>query len=433
VAHIVVIADDLTGANATGVLLRKNGLTTNTLLESGTIGDLDCDCLICPTDSRGIDSTLAYDRVYQAANMLKAPGVKLYSKRIDSTLRGNLGAETDAILDSLGNECCALVVACSPQAKRSTVGGRLLVDSVPLHLTEAAADPKNPIDTPIVADIFCKQTKRAIHSVYIEELSKGVQHVAKVIAKAAAEGSRIIIFDAISPADLDTIAEAAARSGIAFVAVDPGAFTAACAKVLVKGKAAESLAGKKKVLSVVGSVNGVAAAQVFKFLNRVRCCNVFLDISKIVGSEHECKAEVQRAKAEINAGAKDFEVLSLVGSGIYPENKIDFGKYAEKTGQTIDKVSAMVNETIAEITADILTANRNIAGLYTSGGDISVAVCRRLGAYAPELHAEVVPLASFGELKGGTFEGLKFITKGGMVGDENALITCIEYLKEKIT
>lgn len=92
----------------------------------------------------------------------------------------------------------------------------------------------------------------------------------------------------------------------------------------------------------------------------------------------------------------------------------------------------MINDSIAEIAAGILADNPDIAGLYTCGGDISVAVCNRLGAYALQLHSEVVPLASFGELKGGRFDGMKFLTKGGMVGDENALITCIEHLREKI-
>ena len=58
-AKCLVIADDLTGANATGVLLKKNGFDTYTLL-SGTLAEgfevPPCDCLVIPTDSRGISS-----------------------------------------------------------------------------------------------------------------------------------------------------------------------------------------------------------------------------------------------------------------------------------------------------------------------------------------------------------------------------------------
>jgi len=434
--QVAVVADDLTGANATGVLLGKNGLSTNTLIRRADMGRVDCDCLICPTDSRSLAGALAYNRVYETANMLKSPSIRLYSKRVDSTLRGNLGAETDAILDALGSEWLAVAVACFPQAKRATVGGRLLVNSVPLHMTEAAADPKNPIDTPVVEDNFRKQTKYATRVAHIEEVSRGAEHVAGLIARASAEGIRIFIFDAISNGDLDTIASGAVLSGVKFVAVDPGAFTAACVKALAKGKGAgeapRGAAANKKILSVVGSVNGVAAAQVMKFLSAAKCCNVFIDTDKIAGSAAERATEIMRVRSRISAGAGDFEILSIVGAGIHLESRIDLAMRAESSGLSAEELSETINNSIAEIAEGILADNRDIAGLYTCGGDISVAVCNRLEAYALDLRAEVVPLASFGELKGGRFDGMKFVTKGGMVGDENALVACIDYLREKI-
>ena len=103
----VVIADDLTGANATGVLLKKMDYQAYTVMNSERIEPSaisDCDCVLYPTDSRGVDSETAYDRVRTICELLKNDEVKVYSKRIDSTLRGNLGSETDAMLDCLGDE-----------------------------------------------------------------------------------------------------------------------------------------------------------------------------------------------------------------------------------------------------------------------------------------------------------------------------------------
>jgi len=427
--QIAVVADDLTGANATGVLLRKEGFSAGTLLAGcGPGGVVDCDCLIFPTNSRSIDRAEARKRVLEATKALAAPGIRLYSKRIDSTLRGNLGAETDAMLEALGDEWIAVVVACFPRAKRITVGGRLLVDSVPLHLTEAAADPRNPIRTPVVKDIFLAQTGHRARSIYIEELSGGPDRVAGLIAGAAAEGIRIVIVDAMSEGDLETIALGAARSGVPFVAVDPGAFTAACAKAMA---AERPQAAGKKTLAVVGSVNGIAAGQVFRFLEKTRCHNVFLDTGKAIGSPQEHEGEIRRVKAEIAAAASDFDVLSVVGSGICPLCRIDLGKETAG-GKSGDDISGAINGMLAEIARDLLTDDKSFGGLYTCGGDISVAVCGALGASALELHSEVVPLASFGELRGGPFDGLKFVTKGGMVGDEDAIVTCVEYLQSKI-
>ena len=60
----VVIADDLTGSNATGVLLKKMNYKAYTVMnaeriELSTLAD--CDCVLYPTDSRGVDAQIAYN------------------------------------------------------------------------------------------------------------------------------------------------------------------------------------------------------------------------------------------------------------------------------------------------------------------------------------------------------------------------------------
>ena len=66
-AECVVIADDLTGDNATGVLLKNMNYQAYTVLNLGALGkDVieNGQCIILPTDSRGVSSAEAYDRVY---------------------------------------------------------------------------------------------------------------------------------------------------------------------------------------------------------------------------------------------------------------------------------------------------------------------------------------------------------------------------------
>jgi len=92
-AKCIVIADDLTGANATGVLLKKMDYNTYTMMNAErlelSLSD-SCDCLMYPTDSRGIDKELAYNRVYNAAKLLFNSEVKVWAKRIDSTKPGTI-------------------------------------------------------------------------------------------------------------------------------------------------------------------------------------------------------------------------------------------------------------------------------------------------------------------------------------------------------
>ena len=116
----LIIADDLTGANATGVLLHKAGYSAHTVLELDGAKDIqnECDCLLYPTNSRSRTSEEAYRRVYEATKKLKSDDTKVYAKRIDSTLRGNLGQETDAMLDALGENYIALVAPSFPSSGR---------------------------------------------------------------------------------------------------------------------------------------------------------------------------------------------------------------------------------------------------------------------------------------------------------------------------
>ena len=59
----VVIADDLTGGNATGVQLRQSNFTSMSILTEDaleTAAHADSDCVIYPTNSRAVPPEEAY-------------------------------------------------------------------------------------------------------------------------------------------------------------------------------------------------------------------------------------------------------------------------------------------------------------------------------------------------------------------------------------
>ena len=194
----VVIADDLTGANATGVLLKKMNYKAYTVMnaeriELSTLAD--CDCVLYPTDSRGVDAQIAYNRVHNVCNLLKNDEVKVYAKRIDSTLRGNLGSETDAMLDCLGEDYVAIVAPCFPSSGRIVIGGYMLVDGIPLHKTNIAIDPKTPVKVSEVEVLFREQSKYKVSSIYMKDLMYGKHYLANLMKDCVKAGSRIITLD----------------------------------------------------------------------------------------------------------------------------------------------------------------------------------------------------------------------------------------------
>lgn len=80
------------------------------------------DVIVIDTESRASPLDLAYTRVRDAARTLRGAGVKTVYKKIDSTLRGNVGSELDAVTDELGKSL-SLVVPAFPADRRTTVWG----------------------------------------------------------------------------------------------------------------------------------------------------------------------------------------------------------------------------------------------------------------------------------------------------------------------
>ena len=431
-AQCVVIADDLTGGNATGVLLRKMNYRADTVLNLAAVDPAlirHSDCVVYPTDSRGVSPEEAYRRVYQACEVLSGEGVKLYTHRIDSTLRGNLGSETDAMLDFLGDEYIAVAASCFPATARIICGGYMLVEGIPLHLTNMAVDPKAPVHSSDVAALFRKQSKYKVASLMINELMKGADYLAERLRELAGEGVRTVILDCITQEDLDLIADAVIASGLKFIAVDPGVFTATLARKLIVPK---TPLGKYRLLSVVGSINSRTLDQMLYVWKTMKTGHVMVQTAKLLESEAACENEIAHVVYNVLNASRDNQVLTVTGDGIYPENRIDFEPYMRLWKCSMDDVTDRINRAFAEIAYRVFRENDSFRGLYTSGGDVTVAVCERFKTAGLRLKDEVLPLAAYGTFMGGEFDGVHIVTKGGSQGDETAIVRCLEFLKEKI-
>ena len=430
----VVIADDLTGGNATGVMISGYGYDTYSIVNMDGLDPNnmpDCDCIVYHTNSRQANPETAYNLVYNATKFFMNDNIKVYSKRIDSTLRGNLGSETDAMLDALDNNAMAMVVPCFPQAERVIIGGYVLVKGIPLHKTEAALDPLASINTPLPSLLFRKQSKYDIGSIMIDDMMYGVDYIADKIKLYQKEGKRIIIFDSLSQEDMDIVADAVIKSEVNFITVDPGIFTATVVSKLVPStKAHKEL---NRVLAVIGTTNAVARGQLEEFLQtQPKTLNIYAETEEFLRSPERREDEIARIVNEVLYKCQDYEMCTVVGDGIFPAKRISFKTYMEYYNTTAEGVSKIINDAFAEVTEKILRGEKSFKGLYTSGGDITVSVCKRLKVAGLKLVEDVAPLAAHGEMLMGDFDGLKIITKGGMVGDKYALKVCMNYLARKI-
>ena len=340
-----------------------------------------------------------------------------------------MGSETDAMLDCLGDDYIAVAAPCFPSSGRIVAGGYMLVGGLPLHKTDIAIDPKTPVKISEVAVLFDEQSRYKVSSIQLKDLMHGKHYLADLMNQCVLSGSRIIVLDCITQEDLDLIADAVITSGLKVVAVDPGVFTATLARKLITPSQKKE---KSKILAVVGSVNPNTTAQMKELWLSQRTYNVFVNTRELLESKGRREAETSRVAEEILNECGRNAVCTVTGDGIYPENRIDFKPYMERYNCSMDEVTGMINGAFAEITYRIFKAEPTFRGLYTSGGDVTVAVCERFDTAGLSLKDEVLPLAAYGQFLKGEFEGVHIITKGGSQGGRDAINQCITYLKEKL-
>lgn len=429
---IVIIADDLTGANATGVLLAKQGFKTATFLNLKKYDpnkNLDLDIISISTDSRGTEKDTAYNRVKEVVDYFKDDSIKLFAKRIDSTLRGNIGAEIDGVLDYLSEDTIAIVVPAFPTSGRICIGDYLMVDQVPLEKTDVATDPKAPVKTSKVTSIIKSQTSKKVGFIDLHKVLKGVDSLKDALSKEIENGSKIIVIDAITDEDIETIAEAINDMKINIVSVDPGPFTSTLAKKLLnKTKPVSS----QKLMMVIGSVTNLTRKQIEEFKLIYSPLILEVDTEKLI-YDTTCQGEINRVSNVLLENMKDYDIIGI--TTIKNEKDIlNLNNIAKELNITEDEVSKKITTGLAKISKIVLDkSNSSIGGLYTSGGDVTIAVCNELEAIGIEVIDEVLPLAVYGKILEGNYNNTAIVTKGGLIGDEKAIIKCTDYILTKLS
>ena len=119
VPALVIVADDLTGAADSAARCVQAGLSAEVWLEP-TREPAQVDVVAVSSDSRFLLPAEAAQRVRETLAILAtgptAAGVTWY-KKIDSTLRGNLGAELEAMLALLPGKSAVISPAFPAQVR----------------------------------------------------------------------------------------------------------------------------------------------------------------------------------------------------------------------------------------------------------------------------------------------------------------------------
>ncbi|MEU3019644.1 four-carbon acid sugar kinase family protein [Nocardiopsis sp. NPDC007018] len=428
-AQVLVVADDLTGANATGARFARTGMRVATVTPehvSRVAGEYDV--VVANLDSRHVPAEQAADLVTDVVEAVWPVG--LVVKRTDTTLRGNVGAEIEAAYDAVrerlpaGTRVRVLFAPAFPGSGRITEDGVQLLDGVPLERTELALDPLSPVTTSVVSDILAAQSDLAVRHVPLRRITQEM-----LTAELLAGDEPVVLCDASTEQHLTDIAEAAAAAhhaeGIVWVTVDPGPTGALLAYALrLRGQAGS----RGPLLAVAGSTTDLTRRQLATVARTGAVRFVDLDAVALSDPASDHPDQVARELTDhlSSSGFPEICVLRVVTPAARVR-ELPAGARAELPGRVAGLVADVVNEL-----ADTVGAQALPSGLYLTGGDLTASLLDELDVHAFDVGGEIVPLAVHGHLSGGPLDGTPVVAKGGLVGDDITLVECLAKLRRSV-
>ena len=411
---IGAVADDLTGATTTGVLLARSKAQTAVFFNEEAAekakGADELDAILVSSNSRPLPADEAYEKVKSATLALKRMGVKYFSKRIDTTLRGGVGVEIDAMLDQIGEDAVAVVVP--------------------------AKDVRTPVKENYIPRLLAGQTRRQVGLVTLDKVLAGKEAVEKALEEKRGEGCEVIVVDGITLEDVETIAKACIALKWNVVAVDPGPFTAKLAYerglIGVEEPNIPETANEeeKTVLIAAGSATPVTKKQMEVLCEDERHVRISVEPILLINGGDEAVAEAERAvelaKEMFQEGSQPRAILfetALHGELLNLDEEDKKRGYA--SGMSANRINAGLGTIITKLMERV--GRDRIAGLYTTGGDTMVNVCYQLGVECIQVMDYVIPQADVGRLVG-SYDGLPVVGKGGLTGNDHTACDIVDRL-----
>ncbi|WP_227937187.1 four-carbon acid sugar kinase family protein [Alkalihalobacillus deserti] len=429
---IALIADDLTGANDTGVQFARAGLKTSVLMQKNDVSLSELDVVVMDTDSRSASATEAYEKVKQASEFLKRYSFDIIYKKVDSTMRGNVGAELDAVYDAFQPDF-VLMAPAYPKNNRQVKDGNLYLGQKLLHETEIAYDPKTPVNESFIPDILSRSSKRKTGVITNEDLAQGKNFIKEKLVRYYEEKVPYIVFDSTVEEDLEQIVEWVNETP--FQVVWSGSAGLANYLTSYGEKKNHSLNVKQldkdqSVLMVVGSVNINSRQQVERVLEDPSTIGIKLASHLVVKDEKTLNDEMARVLARIEEAINQNLNIVLFSAG--DKDEINRANQAgSEYGLTPKMVSDQISHILGLLTAKIVS-EFHIRRLFLTGGDTAKKSCIAMGVTDFQLIDEVEIGIPIGKLvyKG---ETILTITKAGGFGSQDALVQSLRILRgEKV-
>ncbi|GHV68543.1 Hrp-dependent type III effector protein [Spirochaetia bacterium] len=251
---LLILADDLTGALDTGIQFASHNISTGVLLSPNDAPPENCPAVLVINTATRHRSPAEARRIVSECIMHYPDAAHVY-KKTDSTLRGHIGAELEALMETRHTKRLPFVPA-YPDLGRCTRKGYQYLFGKPVHETGMALDPLNPVTSSFIPDIIGGESLAAIK----------LFPAAAEIPDQESAGKEIFVFDSETTEDLRHIAHDLYEKNLLMNSAGCAGFAEALMEVLPFSRGPASAKQKIEkaaaILFVSGSLHPVSIAQV---------------------------------------------------------------------------------------------------------------------------------------------------------------------------
>lgn len=402
--NYLIVADDFTGANDTGVQLTKRGMKVKVVFKyDGFSNSTSC---VLDTETRNLESKAAYNKTYKMIENIDFSNYNYVVKKVDSTLRGNI-AEEIKVIDQKYKSDLIIFMPALPDLNRTTVNCTQYLNHIKITETEIAKDPFKPVIEDNLANILRKAfVNETISHIDIEKIRSN---------EFSFDDARIYTVDAESNLDMKNAIYKALKTEKRILWV--GSAGIADNLISIENQS-------KPSIGLVSSVSETTRNQV-KFAEKNNIKLIKVPIYDVLINKN---SEIYEKRCLDNL--KEGHDIIILSSASYERSELDktIDVCVNKGINKID-VNAIVQSILGEIVEKVLNSF-NTSGMFITGGDTAIGFFDKIQANGVEIIEEIATGIPMMKVTGGKFENLKVITKAGAFGKDDSIYYGLKKLKE---
>ncbi len=350
----------------------------------------------------------------------------LFLKKVDSTLRGNVGAELEAMIEACEPDYVLLAPTFLPN-KRTVNNGILYVNGQPIGETEFAQNEADPVKHSAIRDHVGLQFKGSMTVVPESIWAKDAVDIQNWFNKTKSGRPAVFICDASAPDTLTKIAAfTESQDQRILLAGSAGLSEALTQSISGKNKPfIRSNHGADPILYLVGSMSEMSKQQVSRLLQHNETVGIRLDASKAVNEDPYVQAREYERLIKDARHALANKQIPVIYSGTTRAEIDAVYAYAKEEQLSLHVLAKRIVNVLA-VVGEALMEDFSFQAVIMTGGDTAKALCSRMNIDELRLLDEFepgIPVAQFP----GKYQDTYAITKAGAFGTKNTFSNLYQF------